>query len=98
MKTHTKTTTMAAIALATIIFACKKKEIKTEDPVEPTPSGPTYSSFSSTIVVIDYTAPTNASTSGYTANLSPTTTAMAYIIADGSRLCSTLWDRARKTS
>lgn len=68
----------------------KKKKKKTEDPVTPTPTptNPTYTMFSSTIVVVDFTAPTNLVTNSYTVNLSPTTTAIAYIVADSIKIDS----------
>ena len=90
MKTKTKLGLLALLALQlTLIEYKKKEETKTEEPVTPTPTPtPVYSTFSSTIAVIDYTAPVNFSTAGYTANLSPTTTAIAYIVADSVRIDS----------
>lgn len=84
-------TMMSLLIVLAVLFSCKKKgETKTEDPVTPTPTpiNPIYTMFSSTIVVVDFTAPTNLVTNSYTANLSPTTTAMAYIVADSIRIDS----------
>ena len=74
-----------ALALTT---SCKKAT-KTPDsaPVAQTPVTPDYSTLSTTIAVIDYTAPTGA-LSIYSTNLSPTTTAIAYVVADGVKIDS----------
>lgn len=90
MKTKAKLLILSLLALQLIFIGCKKKEeTKTEEPVTPAPTPtPVYSTFASTIAVVDYTAPVNISTSGYTANLSPTTTAIAYIVADSTRIDS----------
>ncbi|WP_317898928.1 hypothetical protein [Aurantibacillus circumpalustris] len=88
MKTLTKTIILLSIAASVTTFSCKKKETKIEDPITPTPIESPYSTFSTTIAVIDYTAPVNAATNSFTVNLSPTTTAIAYIVADGARIDS----------
>ncbi len=90
MKTKAELIIMALLTIQVVFLSCKKKEeTKTEEPVAPAPTPtPVYSSFSSTIAIVDYTAPVNISTAGYTANLSPTTTAIAYIVADSIRIDS----------
>jgi len=90
MKTKAKQIIIALLTIQVVILSCKKKEeTKVEEPVTPTPTPtPVYSTFATTIAVVDYTAPVNISTAGYTANLSPTTTAIAYIVADSIRIDS----------
>src|SRR4051812_42415187 len=82
MKSLLKSLPLVALVMT---FSCKKETPK-EEP-EPTPAPSEYSTFTPTLAVVDYTAP-GPSRISYSANLSVTTTAMAYIIADGVRIDS----------
>lgn len=76
---------VCAIALT---LSCKKSTTAPAAAAPtPTPVAPAYSTFSSTIAVVDYTTPTGAWAS-YSVNLAPTTTAMAYIVADNIKIDS----------
>lgn len=89
MKTQFQKLVLASLCINMALFSCKKKEEKAEEPVVETPTpGTSYSTFASTIAIVDYTAPTSPSTKAYTVNLSPAATAMAYIEADGVRIDS----------
>jgi len=87
MKKTIKITTVTVLTAIILLFSCKKKdEVKSEEPTPPATQQ--YTAFTTTIAVIDYTAPIRQATIQFSNNIGANVVPIAYIVADGSRIDS----------
>ncbi len=90
MKTNKFTLLIIFSVITALIFSCKKNDepAPSTNQTQPTPTPAEFITFNTTIAVVDFTAPVTPSMLGYSVNVSPTTTAIAYVIANNVKIDS----------